>query len=197
MGAAEKFDIISVEDYLAGELNSTVKHEYVGGVVHAMAGGRNRHNAIASNILVALGKRLSGKKCRPFNSDTKIRLRLPAQTRFYYPDVSVVCRLNPPGDTFQDEPAVIVEVISRKTRRTDEGEKKDAYLRLPSVDAYLIVQQENAAVLVYRRTSQGFEREVFTGLDAVIPLPTIEAELPLAEAYEAVELGAEPEREDV
>jgi Uma2 family endonuclease len=196
MGAMEKFDLVGVEDYLAGELVSTVKHEYLGGVVHAMAGGRNRHNAIASNILVALGKRLSGRKCRAYNSDTKIRLRLPAQVRFYYPDVSVVCRSNPPGDTFQDQPNVIVEVISEKTRRTDEGEKKDAYLRIPSLDAYLIVEQEDAAIIVYRRAAQGFEREVHTGMDAVIPLPTIEAELPLAEAYEAVEFGPDPESQE-
>lgn len=196
MGAAEKFEIMDVEDYLAGELQSTTKHEYVAGVIHAMAGGSNRHNAVASNILGALFSRLKGKKCRPFNSDTKIRLRLPAQVRFYYPDVSVVCRQNPPSDSFQDQPVVLVEVISRNTKRTDEGEKKEAYLRIPSLEAYLIVQQEEAAILVYRRTAQGFEREVFVGLEAVIPLPSIEAELPLAEAYESVVLGSEPRSEE-
>src|SRR6185503_10338370 len=102
----------SVADYLAAELISPIKHEYLGGVVYAMTGARNLHNQIATNTTVSLGARLRGRRCRPFNSDTKIRVRLPNQTRFYYPDASVVCRPNPPDDSFQDEPAVIVEVVS-------------------------------------------------------------------------------------
>src|SRR5688500_9697909 len=117
MSAAKKLDPITIEDYLAGELISPIKHEYLGGVVYAMAGARNMHNLIATNTLVALGTRLRGKSCRPYNSDTKIRVRLATQTRFYYPEVSVVCRPNPQDDSFQDEPVVIVEVLSRKTRR--------------------------------------------------------------------------------
>lgn len=39
MATSEKLNLISVEDYLAGELVSPLKHEYLGGVVYAMAGG--------------------------------------------------------------------------------------------------------------------------------------------------------------
>lgn len=46
MTAAKKLNLISVEDYLAGELVSPIKHEYLGGVVYAMAGARNLHNII-------------------------------------------------------------------------------------------------------------------------------------------------------
>jgi Uma2 family endonuclease len=193
MTAALKRDLISVEDYLAGELVSTVKHEYLGGVVYAMAGARNLHNTIAGNVFAFLHSRLRGQRCRPFNSDTKIRIRLQTQFRFYYPDASVVCRPNPPTDSFQDEPAVIVEVLSRKTRRIDEGEKRDAYLTIPSLSVYLLVEQELAAVVAFRRTEQGFVREEYSQSDAVIPLPEISAELPLAEIYDGVEFSPEPE----
>jgi Uma2 family endonuclease len=193
MSAAPKRDLVSVEDYLAGELTSPTKHEYVGGVVYAMAGARNAHNLIASNTLGALHGRLRGQPCRAYNSDTKVRVRLPTQVRFYYPDVSVVCRPNPGSDSFQDEPAVVVEVLSRKTRRTDEGEKKDAYLTIPSVSAYVLVESESPALQVYRRTNQGFVRESYEGLDAVVPLREVGIDLPLAEVYEAVELAPEPE----
>src|SRR5947209_16162608 len=110
MTAAKKLELISVEDYLAGELVSPIKHEYLGGVVYAMAGARNAHNLIATNTLVAVGSRLRGRRCRVFNSDTKIRVRLPTHIRFYYPEASIVCRPNPPSDSFQDEPAVLFEV---------------------------------------------------------------------------------------
>ncbi len=193
MTAVKKRELISVKDYLAGELRSEVKHEYVAGVVYAMAGGRNAHNIIATNLIVSLGARLKGKPCQPYNSDTKIRVRLPTHHRFYYPDASVICRPNSQEDSFQDEPAVIFEVLSRTTRRIDEGEKKDAYHTIPSLSLYALVEQETAAIVAYRRTDQGFVREDYDGLAALLPLPEIEIELPLSEIYERVKFSAEIE----
>src|SRR5262245_31301718 len=101
MSAAKKLKLISIDEYLAGELVSPIKHEYVGGVVYAMADAIIRHNRIATSILGALHARLGGKPCEPFNSDTKVRVRLPHQTRFYYPDAMVVCDSNPDDASFQ------------------------------------------------------------------------------------------------
>jgi Uma2 family endonuclease len=193
MSAALKLQHVSVEDYLAGELVSPVKHEYLGGVVYAMAGARNVHNLIASNVLGSLHPRLRGSSCRPYNSDTKVRVRLPTHMRFYYPDASVICRPNPQNDSFQDEPAVIAEVLSRKTRRIDEGEKRDAYLTIPSLAVYLLIEQEVPAVVVYRRTDQGFVREIYAEPDAVIPLAEIGTELRLEEIYDGVQFAPEPD----
>lgn len=186
MTAAHKLNLISVEEYLAGELVSPVKHEYLGGVVYAMAGAQNNHVAIASNAVIALGYRLRGRVCAAFSSDAKIRVQLPSQVRFYYPDASVVCQPNAPEDSYHDEPVVIVEVLSKSTRRIDEGEKKDAYLTIKSLRVYLLVEQELPAVVAYRRTDQGFVREVYEGLEAVVPLREIDIDLPLAELYERV-----------
>lgn len=74
MARVEPAPRVSIPDYLAGEQAGDVKHEYLGGTVHAMAGGSNRHNAIATNAVIALGSGLRGKPCRPFNSDTKVRI---------------------------------------------------------------------------------------------------------------------------
>ncbi|MBI3410069.1 MAG: Uma2 family endonuclease [Planctomycetes bacterium] len=189
--AAKKLNLVSPDDYLAGELVSPVKHEYLGGVVYAMAGARNAHNIIATNILGALHGRLRGQSCRPFNSDTKIRIRFPTHVRFYYPDASVVCRPNAQGDSYQDEPVAIFEVLSRATRRIDEGEKKDAYLSIPSLGTYVMVEQETAAVVAFRRTENGFVRGIHEGLSAILPFSDIGIELPLAEVYDGVEFSPE------
>jgi Uma2 family endonuclease len=196
MTAALKLDLISVEEYLSGELVSPVKHEYIGGAVYAMAGARNVHNLIASNVLGALHGRLRGSRCRPYNSDTKIRIVLPTHQRFYYPDVSVICHSRPPHDSYQDMPTVVVEVLSSTTRRIDEGEKRDAYLSIASLSVYLLVEQDSVVVVAFRRTEQGFLREVYSDLNDVIPLPEIQAELPLAEIYDRVEFSPEPVEED-
>jgi Uma2 family endonuclease len=193
MTAALKWNLISIGDYLAGEMTSQIKHEYLGGVVYAMAGARNIHNTIAGNIFAHCHHRLRGRPCQPFNSDTKARIRTPTQTRFYYPDVSVIRRPNPAHDSFQDEPAMIVEVVSQATRRLDEGEKKDTYLTIPSLNVYMLVEQDAPVVQVFRRAEAGFVREIYEGLDAVIALPDIGIELPLTEIYRGVEFMPEPE----
>jgi Uma2 family endonuclease len=176
----------SPQVYLAEEVRSPARREYVGGFAYAMAGATNAHNQIATNLLVALGGRLRGSSCRPFNSETKVRIRLPFEVRFYYPDAMVTCRPNPPGDTFQDEPKLLVEVVSPESRRVDEGEKLLAYLAIPGLAVYLLVEQEAAEVVVMRRTEQGFVREAVRGRDAAVDLPELGTALPLAEVYEGV-----------
>lgn len=191
MSAALKPNLVSVADYLAGELESTVKHEYLAGVVYAMAGARIVHNVVKGNLFATLHNLLRGERCRPYNSGTKVRVLFPTHTRFYYPDVSVVCHSNHPNQSYQDNPVVIVEVLSRSTRRIDEVEKKDAYLTMPTLSAYLLVEQEFPFVTVHRRTDQGFVRETYDGTAAVIPLPEVGIELPLGEVYEGVEFVPE------
>lgn len=196
MSTARKLNRVSVEDYLTGELVSLVKHEYLGGIVYAMSGARNLHAEISGNTFAALHHRLRGSSCRPFGSDTKIRIRMQSQTRFYYPDASVTCRPDPRIDSFQDQAKVIFEVLSRSTRRIDEGEKKDAYLTIPSLDVYVLIEQETALVVVFRRSENGFNQEVYEGLDAVLPLPEIGIDLPLAAIYESVEFFPEEDDQD-
>jgi Uma2 family endonuclease len=184
---------VSVADYLADELSGRVKHEYVGGTAYMMSGARNTHGIIGVNFLGSLVQRLKGKTCCAFSSDTKIRIRLPEETRFYYPDASVVRRQNSPQESFQDEPVVVVEVLSKSTRRYDEGEKRQAYLTIPSLSVYVLVEQDAAEIVVYRRSETGFVREVYVGLGIVVPLPEIETELPLADVYDRVAFTPEPD----
>jgi len=142
MTAVRKLELISVEQYLANERASPVKHEYVGGVVHAMAGANTLHNRIVTRIMGALFSRLRGAPCEPFGSDMKVRVVLATHERFYYPDAFVVCDRNPDESAYQDNPVIIFEVLSKKTQRIDKGEKKDAYLSMPSLKMYALVEQE-------------------------------------------------------
>lgn len=192
MSAQPHQRLYSVDEYLALEADADVRHEYLGGYLYAMAGARNVHNTIATNALGHLYGQLRGRPCRPFNSDTKVRVQLASHTRFYYPDAMIVCAPSPAEATYQDHPVVIVEVVSEGTRRLDEVEKREAYLAIPSLRAYLLVEQDAPLVRVYRRVDQGFEVELHEGMEAVVPLAEVEAELPLAAAYERVEFVPEP-----
>ncbi len=177
---------ISVSDYLSGELISDQKHEFVDGTVYGTSGASARHNRIATNMTIAIGAQLRGQPCEVFNSDMKIRIRQIRSLQFYYPDLSVVCQPNPDADLFQDQPVVVVEVLSDSTRRVDEYEKREAYLTINSLNCYLLLEQNSPSAVVYRRGDKGFEREDYEGLEAVIPLSEIGCQLSLAEAYSKV-----------
>jgi len=187
MSTASHFQPISVRDYLEGEQRAQRKHEYVAGDIYAMAGGTVQHNRIASNATGALFSQLRRQRCQVFNSDMKIRVRLSSGTRFYYPDVSVVCQPNSPSETFQDAPVVIVEVVSDSTRRTDEYEKREAYLSIDSLCVYVLVEQNAALALVYRRADSGFDRKIYQDAGATIALPEIGCELAFEDIYQNVE----------
>ena len=102
----------------------------------------------------------------------------------------VVCVPNPATDRFQDRPVVVIEVLSESTRRTDLGEKLQAYLTIPSLDVLVYVEPDTPFVTVHRRrASGGFAIEHHAGLDAVIPLSEIEAQLALADLYERVDFA--------
>ncbi len=196
MSAAQQLQPIAINDYLRGEVGAKQKHEYIDGSVYSMAGASNNHNLIATNATVTLGGQLRGKPCRVFNSDAKIRVRSARGTRFYYPDLSVVCEPNPANDSFHDLPVVVVEVISASTRRTDEYEKRESYLMIESLSVYILIEQKAPAVVVYRRCENGFVTESYLGLDSIIPLPEIECNLALADVYaNAIFLSAEQVRE--
>jgi Uma2 family endonuclease len=177
-------EVMSVAGYLAGEEVSPVKHEYLGGQVHAMAGATNLHNTVAGNIFAILHARLAGTKCRPFNSDTKVRIELTDHVRFYYPDASIVCEPNPLLDHWQDRPVAVFEVASESTRRIDFGEKRDAYFAIPSLRIHSLVETSLPRVVVYRRKPDGgFSVENCEGLDAAVSLAEIGISLPLAAIY--------------
>ena len=187
MSSARRTNLISVDEYLAGELESNIKHEFVAGVVHAMAGASNAHNIISTNILRSLGNQLENSICREFNSDTKVRIRTASGMRFYYPDAQVVCKPNPQSESFQDEPVLIVEVLSESTRRADEEEKREYYLTIPSLCTYIMLEQATPQAIVFKRTETGFERLVFVKPDATIVIRDPELKLSFAEIYRDVE----------
>ena len=189
MSTAEQIQFISVDDYFRLEEHSAARNEYVNGWIRAMTGATNRHNDIAVNILISLGKKLAGKVCKPCNSDTKIRIRHDSATWFYYPDVSVVCLSNRPTESFQDRPVLIVEVLSPSTRAIDLDEKMTAYLTIDSLQAYVLLEQDKPYAIVFRRTEAGFLRKVCEGLAASIPLPFLPCELAFKEVYDGIEFA--------
>jgi Uma2 family endonuclease len=187
MSTVEVPEFVSVDDYLASEEIATTRSKYIEGWVRAMTGATNRHNRVKVNCLVHLSIALKGQRCQPFDSDTKVRIRRLGRTRFYYPDLQVVCESNAPTEVFQDTPVLIVEVLSPSTRQYDLDEKFAAYLEIPSLECYIILEQHTPVAIVMRRTEKGFLRETYEGVEASILLPFLGCSSSLRDVYDGVE----------
>ena len=181
--AAKPF--ISVEEYLAGELESDVKHEYIAGEVYAMAGVSDAHELIAGNLFLALRQHLGTGPCKVFFGGVKLRVEVARTDIFYYPDVMVTCD---PADTeryFKTRPAFLAEVTSPTTERIDRHEKFSTYVGVPTLQDYLLVSQHEAIATVFRR-AQNWQPTVLTARDT-LELPALNhLSLPVASLFAGV-----------
>ena len=184
MYASKAFDRISVEDYLAGEKDADVRHEYVNGYVYAMAGSTPAHNIIAINIARAFGNALENRDCVVYASDMKIRA---SATVYYYPDVMVVCDNDLTLD-YQNKPCVVVEVLSGSTARKDLHEKQLFYQSVETLELYLLVDSLSVQVVGHYRTEEGWEERLFEPGDT-IPVPCVDTELSHPQIYAKSGLG--------
>lgn len=149
MNDSEQKRKITIEEYLAIEENSKVRHEFVDGQIFAMTGASNAHTVIALNIASALKTKLRGSGCTTFILDTKVHIE--KRNSFYYPDVVVDCGRFAPDGAHADNPSLIFEVLSSSTAATDRREKRMAYQTIETLQAYVIVHQTKRRLEVYQR----------------------------------------------
>ena len=152
-------ELISESEYLEGELISEVKHEYIDGSVYAMAGASKNHERIVGNVFGELRSHLKNSPCEPFSSDIKVKVGQD----FFYPDVMVVCEDNSNNDYYAETPVIIVEVLSKSTRRMDETTKKIAYQTIPTLKEYVIIEQDIVDVEVCRKSDNWVSSHYFMG----------------------------------
>jgi Uma2 family endonuclease len=172
---------ISVADYLQGELISDVKHEYIDGCVYAMAGASKNHERLSGNMYRKLGNHLEGNPCEPFSSDIKVK----AGQAFFYPDVTVVCEDNSDNEYYTETPVIIVEVLSKSTRRMDETTKKTAYQTIPTLKEYVLIEQDIVDVEVCRRSEGWVSKHYFLGDE--VTFESVGLTLPVEDIYYRVD----------
>lgn len=172
---------MSEAEYLEFEDRSTVRHEFVSGFAHAMAGAGERHNLVATNLTFALVPSARARGCRVYGSDMKLRT---PDGSFYYPDAMVVCDPSDTENLYRVWPCLLVEILSPGTEAVDRREKLKAYRELASLGTYLIVDPDARRVeRHYRDATGGWRSEPITG--GTVALPCLGLELGL----EAVSQG--------
>ncbi|NBB20663.1 Uma2 family endonuclease [Runella sp. CRIBMP] len=195
MGQPEYQQRLSIEEYLAQEKETDTKYEYHDGEVYAMAGGTPTHSLIANNAGRSLGNALLGKRCFAYNSDLRVAT---SRNKYVYPDVSVVCGRVSFFEELKNatnNPVLIVEVLSEETRAYDRGGKFMRYRMMESFREYVLIEQSLPFVEVfYKNELNTWEYRAYTDLEGMIPLHSLDIEIPMADIYMGVDfLPFDPE----
>jgi len=141
---------LNESEYLQGELSAENKHQLINGEAYAMAGASADHNRVSGSFFSELQYQLKGKPCEPFIADMKVA----TQGDFYYPDIMVVCDEHEnDSDYVKHAPKLIVEVLSKSTRVFDHSIKQTNYLKIPSLEYYVLIEQDFCEVSVLSRAA--------------------------------------------
>ena len=184
MTALKLLDTVTVEEYLEGEKDSSVKHEYVDGRVFAFAGASDAHNGIVVNLVGQFYDAAREKGCRLYTSDMKVKV---LNSRFYYPDVMIVCDKDDDSDYIKERPCLIIEVLSRSTANTDRREKVDAYLSLPTLQSYILVDSQMKRIEAFTWTPEGWREEHWQG-SGDVPFPCLDTSLNFDAIYRGLDV---------
>ena len=172
---------LTVEQYLNLERTLESRHEYLDGVMYAMAGGTPAHAALGLAIGAELRSALRGRGCTAYNGEIQIEVSSKGGP-YFYADASVACES-------ESSPILIVEVLSRSTEKFDRGVKFLEYQRLDSLREYVLISQNRSRVETWLRKDDGaWHQTIFSGLDAVARFESVDCSIPIANIYEGVNL---------
>jgi Uma2 family endonuclease len=176
---------LTPDEYLAQDRAADWKSEYHDGDMFPVLAASRHHARCVLRIGSFLLNRLRGTPCEPWVGPIRVAV---GANKYVYPDAMVICGEAKYADRFADtilNPKVIIEVLSPSTADYDYGGKFELYRSLPSVEEYLLVAQDEPHIDIYRRQSPTkWTFETITGLEAIVPLLSLNIELPLAEVYE-------------
>lgn len=154
--------LMTEEEYLKSEPYSDVRRKYYDGLAYAMAGSKRNHNILSGNLAGEFRNHLKGSPCATFSADIKVALG----KNYFYPDVIVDCTETEGDSYFANSPVIIVEVLSKSTKKMDTTVKLIQYINLPSLKEYVLVEQDSVCLQVLRK-SKHWRPEFFYLGDAI------------------------------
>jgi Uma2 family endonuclease len=178
-------EFISVEEYLAFEEDSRVKHEYVAGRVYAMTGTTRAHNHIILNLAASIKSHLRGGPCSVYAAELRTYIKVDREEFFYYPDVVVSCDDKSGEPKRIDDAKLVIEVLSPSTEAVDRREKRLNYRNIPTLEEYVLISQRSPEITFHRRSS-GWHPHACTALQGVAEFRSIQLAVPLRQIYEKV-----------
>lgn len=181
--------LLTSKEYIIAERKATLKSEYLSGEIIAMSGASNEHNLITVNTVNSLYNQLADRGCRVYGSD--MRVGINSGDSYFYPDVSVVSEKSRFEDSEFDtllNPIVVEEVLSQSTEKYDRGAKFTRYQQMKSLKEYIQISQDQVRVEHYFRQGNMWKSNELISFEDVLPLLSVDAELPLQLIHRFVEI---------
>lgn len=187
--------LFTVAEYLTFERAARERHEYLDGVIYAMAGESEAHADISMNLSGLLYQALRGTSCRARSKDTKVRSGPDSpESRsglYSYPDLVVFCGEPLYHDTVRDvllNPRVIVEILSPSTQAFDCLVKRERYQTwLPTLQEYVLVAQDRPHIEHWsKQPDRRWLVEEVKGIGATLVLESLGVHLALVDIYDRI-----------
>jgi Uma2 family endonuclease len=192
MSLPRAMSVFTAEQYLDLERRSEIRHEFLDGIVYAMAGESPAHSTICFNLAVSTGIQLRGTPCRGFSPNMKVSAG--DASLYAYPDLAIVCgeaRFHDQHGDVLVNPSVIFEVLSRSTKAYDRGEKFERYKTIETLTDYVLVSQDRMLLEHFSRRPDGtWSHAEVGGPDSSLELASINCRVPVSEVYDRVEFAA-------
>ena len=158
---------MTLEEFLEFEKKSPERHEYIDGIVFAMAGVTLAHDRVKNNLFAAFRGHLGRGPCEVFSSDVMLVIRRDMSEIMYHPDIMIDCRPDTRELDALQSPKLIVEVQSPSTELIDRREKLSNYRRITSIEEYVMAAQDEHKLTIHRRVGEKWRKLVFAGPEAI------------------------------
>ena len=180
----------TLAEYLRREERSQELHEYYDGMITKLPMARGPHNMITANMVTALNnvKRALTKKYLIYTGQQAVYL--PKLNFSLYPDVLTVVETPQYFDRNQVlliNPLVIIEVLSKSTKKYDRVLKFDEYKTLDSFKEYILIDQKKCHIQVRYREEPGLWRETtYENMNDTILLKSMNCTIFMTDIYENI-----------
>ncbi len=181
----------TLKEYLQREKDSSELHEYYNGIITKLPMAKGPHNDITVNISSALKYTLRNTTKKYYVRGGQQLVYLPKLNFGLYPDTLVVSETPQyfdKNEVLLINPLLIVEVLSKGTKKYDRTEKFDEYRTLDSFKEYVLIDPKRCHIEIrYRETPDTWRYTDVTDMNASIFLKSLNCSILVSEIYENID----------
>ena len=181
----------TLAEFLRREEQSKELHEYYDGLIIKLPMARSPHNIIGSNMITALNMAFMAMDKNYLVSGLQQLDYLPKLNFGLYPDVIVITekpKFWDNNEVLLINPIVIIEVLSKSTKKYDRKEKFAEYKTLASFQEYILIEQNKCHVEMRFREEPNLWRDtIYTEMSDSIYLKSLDCSIPLSLIYRNIQ----------
>jgi Uma2 family endonuclease len=180
----------TLSEYLQREEYATERHEYYDGIITKLPMAKIPHNIIVANMTAELifAFRANNKDYTVMGSQQLVYL--PELNFSLYPDVLTVAETPlcwDKNEVLLINPLLIVEVLSRSTKKYDRTDKFEEYKTLPSFKEYILIDPNKCQIEIRFREAPDLWRNTFyRNMSDTIPLKSVGCTLDVDLIYKKI-----------